>query len=447
MLYRSWGSNKDEVYSYTSSMDTDIYIEDEVKLTMIAHIIALKNSNYINEELECKLLRAIKDFKHDPNKRYEDIHEELESYLISKLGEEGGSIGLGRSRNDHVATALRLKTRKELIEILKSLNELRSVLLEKAKENINTLFPTFTHLQQAQPSTFAHYLTYIVEELNPLWRIIFEKLKNVNRSPLGSGAIVGSNAKIDRNEEAELLGFDGIILNTLSATSSRLDLISVVSELTNLMLVFSKIAEDLVIFSSFKYVKLPDSHVSTSSLMPQKRNPVTMEVLRARAGECIGELTSLLTIYKATPSGYNLDFQEMNKHYWNCIEIVKSSINVLISLFKGIEVLKDNVNIDITTLATDEAELMAIKNGISYRKAYFEIANKIKNNLFQSTLKVEDSINLKATMGSPNPISVMQMLEEYKKRLDEDNKTLIEYENKINEKLQTIEKVVLHCAM
>lgn len=445
MLYRTWGSSKDEVYNYTSSMDSDVYIEDEVKLTLMAHVIELQQSGYINKEIACKILTKIKNFKHNPSEKYEDIHEELESYLIKTLGDDGGWIGLGRSRNDHIATALRLKMRKELLETLEGLNELRAVLIEKAGSYINTPFPTFTHLQQAQPSTFAHYLTYIVEEVSSRWRILFEELKNVNRSPLGSGAVVGTNVKLDRQREAEILGFNGIVLNTLSGASSRADLVSAVGELTSLMVTLSKIAEDMIVYTSIGIVKLPDSHISTSSLMPQKRNPVTMEILRARAGECIGELVSLLTIYKATPSGYNLDYQEMNRHYWRCTEIVKSSLDVLISLFQQMTPISD-IKIEKLTLATDEAELLSMK-GIPYRRAYFDIANKIKNNLFESTLKIEDSIKLKATMGSPSPQSVLYMISEYKKKLEEDEKTLKDYEDKINSGMKKIEEVVLHCAM
>ncbi|MEM4001808.1 MAG: argininosuccinate lyase, partial [Saccharolobus sp.] len=313
MLYRKWGSEKDEVVNYTSSIDSDKEIIEEVKLTMKAHVISLYLSGYIKKEAAKKMLAALNEFK-EISQGYEDVHEALEDFLLKNVGEEAGWIGLGRSRNDHVATALRLKLRNKLIELLTEINSLRKTLLDKAREHITTIFPSYTHLQLAQPTTFAHYLTYIEEELASRWEIIFSTLKLVNKSPLGSGAIVGTNVKIDREKEAELLGFDDIVYNTLSATSSRADIITTISELTVLMVVLSRIAEDLIFFSSNKLVKLPDSHVSTSSLMPQKRNPVTMEILRAKAAESIGILTSLLSIYKGLPTGYNLDLQEMNKY-------------------------------------------------------------------------------------------------------------------------------------
>ncbi|TRM83699.1 argininosuccinate lyase, partial [Sulfolobus sp. F3] len=184
MLYRSWGSSKDEVLSFTSSIDSDNFILEEVKLTMKAHIINLYLNGYISKITTKKLLIALKEFK-ELSKEYEDIHEALEDFLISRVGDEAGWIGLGRSRNDHVATALRIKLRNEIIEILSKINKLRDVLLKKAKEHTNTIFPSFTHLQQAQPTTFSHYLTYIEEELSTNWDLLFSELSKVNRSPLG----------------------------------------------------------------------------------------------------------------------------------------------------------------------------------------------------------------------------------------------------------------------
>jgi argininosuccinate lyase len=295
-------------------------------------------------------------------------------------------------------------------------------------------------LQLAQPTTFAHYLTYIEEELASRWEIIFFTLKLVNRSPLGSGAIVGTNVKIDREKEAELLGFDDIVYNTLSATSSRADIITTISELTVLMVVLSRIAEDLIFFSSNKLLKLPDSHVSTSSLMPQKRNPVTMEILRAKASESIGILTSLLSIYKGLPTGYNLDLQEMNKYYWLAVNYTISSIRVLESLFSQIQVNK--VNIDESSLATDDAELLSINKKVPYRSAYFEIAKKVREGSYKSTLKIEDSINMKAVIGSPNFDLITNLIKSRETKLEEDEKEIEAYKLKIISKvgeLQVIE--------
>ncbi|TRM75563.1 argininosuccinate lyase [Sulfolobus sp. B1] len=432
MLYRSWGSSKDEVLSFTSSIDSDNFILEEVKLTMKAHIINLYLNGYISKITTKKLLIALKEFK-ELSKEYEDIHEALEDFLISRVGDEAGWIGLGRSRNDHVATALRIKLRNEIIEILSKINKLRDVLLKKAKEHTNTIFPSFTHLQQAQPTTFSHYLTYIEEELSTNWDLLFSELSKVNRSPLGAGAIVGTNVKLDRFKEAELLGFEGIVYNTISATSSRADLISAISQLVTLMVTLSRIAEDMVIYSSNKIVTLPETHVATSSLMPQKRNPVTMEILRAKAGEAIGFLVSLLSIYKGLPSGYNLDLQEMNKYYWITTDYIKSSLEILISLFDNIKI--NNVELDSSTLATDDAELLSLQHKAPYRYAYFEIAKRVKEGSYKPTLNIRDSIKMKAVIGSPNFDLITNLIKIREDKLHEDVKKLESYNMNINSKL------------
>ncbi|QGA54613.1 argininosuccinate lyase [Sulfolobus sp. E5-1-F] len=432
MLYRKWGSEKDEVVSYTSSIDSDKEIIEEVKLTMKAHVISLYLSGYIKKETAKKILAVLNEFK-EIGQGYEDVHEALEDFVLKNVGEEAGWIGLGRSRNDHVATALRLKLRDKLIELLTEINSLRKTLLDKAREHITTIFPSYTHLQLAQPTTFAHYLTYIEEELASRWEIIFSMLKQVNRSPLGSGAIVGTNVKINREKEAELLGFDDIVYNTLSATSSRADIIATIAELTVLMVVLSRIAEDLIFFSSNKLIKLPDSHVSTSSLMPQKRNPVTMEILRAKAAETIGILTSLLSIYKGLPTGYNLDLQEMNKYYWIPINYTISSVRILGSLFSQIQINK--INIDESSLATDDAELLSINKRIPYRSAYFEIAKKVRDGSYKSTLKIEDSINMKAVIGSPNFDLITSLIKSRETKLEENEKEIEMYKLKIISKV------------
>ncbi|ARM76256.1 argininosuccinate lyase [Acidianus manzaensis] len=437
MLYRKWGNKEDEVVTFTSSIDTDNYILNEVKLTMKAHVIELYLQKIINRDYCSKVLNAINSFNSIPA-GYEDIHEALEDHIIKNAGEAGEWIGLGRSRNDHVATALRLKMREELISILQNVNELRQLLIDKSKDYTDTLFPSFTHLQFAQPSTFSHYLLYLEEELSSRWNIIFDSLKNVNRSPLGSGAIVGSNVEIDRNRESELLGFDSVIINTISATSSRSDLISSTMELTNLMLSLSRIAEDMVVYSTLGLVKLPDNHVSTSSLMPQKRNPVTMEILRSKAGECIGFLNSMMAIYKGLPSGYDLDLQEINKYFWNCTMIVNKSLLVLISLFDGIKVIKKDL--DPSMLATDEAEKLTQSN-IPYRKAYFTVADKVRAGTFIPSINFTESINLKKTEGSPNPNILLNDIKYAQDRLEFDKKKLNNYIQNITQKISQLEAI------
>ncbi|MEL9969581.1 MAG: argininosuccinate lyase [Metallosphaera sp.] len=444
MLYRKWGSKEDKVVKYTSSIKDDLRIVEQVKKVMKAHVIELFLSGKVTKEEANKLLYEINSFTQvDPS--YEDVHEALEDHLIKTTGGAGSSIGLGRSRNDHVAAALRLEMRDETMELLESILAFRRTLLNKAEEFKSTLFTVYTHFQPAQPSTFGHYLLYVEEEVSSRWQMIFHALDLVNRSPLGSGAIVGSSANLDRRREASMLGFKDIVVNTISATSSRADLISVVMEVTNLMLAISRVVEDMILLSS-KFVnvlELPETHVSTSSLMPQKRNAVTMEVLRARISKVVGDLVSIMSMYKSIPSGYNLDLQEINPLFWNVLDESKAGIEVIHDMIKEVKVKQ--VKPDNETLATDEAELK-VEKGMKFRDAYFYVAKLVREGKFSPSITYEQSLLRKVVEGSPSPERMSQGISLAKKRLEEHVNMLIEYKNKVLEeegKLRLIENDIL----
>ena len=434
MLYRDWKA--DDVVKYTSSIETDREILDAVKLVMKAHVVELYLSGYISRELARRIVQSVNSFRDLPE-GYEDVHEALEDYIIKTVGEEGGWIGFARSRNDHVAAALRIRARELLLDLLEDLLDFREALLKRAEEEKGTLFPVYTHFQPAQPSTFGHYLSYVEEEVASRWALGIQALRNVNRSPLGSGAIVGTNAKIDRLREAKHLGFFELVYNTLSATGSRLDLFDSTYFAVSLLEAYSRVAEDLVLLSSkfTDYVQLPDSHVSTSSLMPQKRNAVTMEVLRARASLCVGKLTSALTAYKALPSGYNLDLQEINTVYFDCLKEASLGTQVLKSALLGLKV--KGKPLDEETLATDEAELRAMK-GVPYRKAYKEVAQEIRAGLFRPSISLTQSIEMKSTLGSPNPQQLAKAIELQRQRLESHRAVLEELRSKIDEGLASL---------
>jgi argininosuccinate lyase len=440
MLYRTWGNAKDEVVDYTNSVAGDQAILDQVKLTMKAHIISLYLAGVIAKDVTKELIKSVNSFK-EIKEGYEDVHEALEDHLISQTGENGGWVGLARSRNDHVSTALRLKMRNALIELLTTVLEVREAIIVKAEENKDVIFPVYTHFQLAQPSTLSHYLLYIEEEISSRWSAIFSLMPLINRSPLGAGAIVGTNLKIDRLKEAEMLGFDDLAYNTLFATGSRSDLISPVLEVANMMSSLSRIAEDLILLSSniVDVIDLPDSHVSTSSLMPHKRNAVTMETLRAKAGTVIGEALSLLAIYKGIPSGYDLDLQEMNAHYWNVMEESTSSLKVFKSAILGLKVKRELT--DSKSLSTDEAELSSIRGKMPYRQAYFEVAKRIKEGTFESNLKARDSIKMKAVIGSPNPDLITEEIKIKRNKLKEDKAKLTSFSLKIRNGLNLMKVI------
>ncbi len=434
-----------QILNYISSMEEDREIVGEILECLIAHVKTLSTQGLIPVEEGKRILRELEKLSKDPSVLHslnaEDIHEAVEIYLKEKLGENEGYLALGKSRNDHVSAALRLKTKKILIEQLKELMNLRRILLEKAEKHICTIMPAFTHLQPAQPSTFAHYLCYIEEVLADYTKSLFFVLGIVDESPLGGGAVGGTSVPLDREALANEL-FSGIVLNSIKATSSR-DFLSIASSMdVNLSVFLSRIAEDIVIFSTpqFDYLVLPKEHLATSSMMPQKKNPVTMEIARAWGSESVGHLTALLGILKALPTGYNLDMQEANKHALVILKKTLETLKIFSDFFKKVEVNKKKLLMDakiFPILATDIAEKISLKSGKPYREVYGEIAKLIRdsNNVEEFYTKVEELYEIRANLeegikkpvlGSPDPDKIKEYIKLAKKSLKEDSSKLSE---------------------
>lgn len=424
---------------YTSSMDEDVEMAAEVIENLIAHVKTLESQALIPGEAGESIIAELKNLLENPSPLFsidaEDIHEAIEVYLKEKIGRNEGYLALGKSRNDHVSAALRLKTKKLLIEQLKELVNLRKSLLEKAKEHLHTIMPAFTHLQPAQPSTFAHYLCGIEETLATYTKALFFALEIVDNSPLGAGAIGGTGVPLNRKKLAGEL-FGGIIFNSICATSSR-DFLGIACSMdANLSIFLSRIAEDVVIFSTpqFSYLKLPNEHLATSSMMPQKRNPATMEIARAWGAESTGHLVALLTILKGLPTGYNLDMQEANKHAFKILEGTLETLGIFADLFAKIEVNEENLLRDakiFPILATDIAEKASMMSGRPYREVYGEVATLVKGSgsVEEFYGKVREKYGIvvdlregikKPVLGSPNPEKVKEYIEMAEKTLEED---------------------------
>ncbi|MDK2853128.1 MAG: argininosuccinate lyase [Thermococcaceae archaeon] len=433
------------ILAYTSSMEEDKEIVSEVIESLIAHVKVLIAQNLIPAEKGDKILSELNSLLQDPLPLFsinaEDVHEAIEIYLKEVVGEDEGYLALGKSRNDHVSAALRLKTKKLIIEQLKELINLRKILLDKAEKHLWTVMPAFTHLQPAQPSTFAHYLCYIEEVLADYTKALFFVLKVIDKSPLGGGAVAGTSVPLDRDTLAKEL-FSGIVINSIKATSSR-DFLSIALSMDVSLSVFlSRIAEDIVIFSTpqFDYLVLPKEHLATSSMMPQKKNPVTMEIARAWGSESIGHLTALLGTLKGLPTGYNLDMQETNKHALIILKKTLETLKIFSDFFKKIEVNKKKLLIDaeiFPILATDIAEKVSLKSGKPYREVYTEIAELIKSSQSVEEIysKVEAVYGIKSTleegikkptMGSPNPEKVAEYIRMAKNNLEEEHSKLKE---------------------
>jgi argininosuccinate lyase len=345
---------------------------------------------------------------------FEDIHEALEANLIAKIGGNvGGKVQTGRSRNDQVITDIRIKARDDLISII---FHLVRGLLQKSEGNLNSIMPLYTHLQQAQIGNFAHYLLSYSESLIREIDRLFSLYKRINQSPLGAGPIGGSLLPLDRKMTARLLGFDNILSNTIDATSSRDFMIEFLSDMSSIMITLSRIAEDIIIWSSqeFGFIEIHDKHGSTSSAMPQKKNPDPLEMIRSKTALVIGNLTSIMTILKSLPSGYSRDLQDTKIPFWNSIDIVALSLEIVKDIIASLTVKKDIMSRASNTsyaISLDIAEVLVMKYNIPFR-----IAHKLVGALVNKSVSNKDKIPFKSLSGT----DIKEILEKMKVSIDPD---------------------------
>jgi argininosuccinate lyase len=268
-------------------------------------------------------------FKFD--KRYEDIHMAVEAALIAKIGQAGQKIHTGRSRNDQVATDIRLWMRDQIETLQSKISTVQQAFVELAGKHTEDIMPAYTHLQRAQPIVIAAYLLSFVEQLER----DYIRLKNcrslLNISPLGSGAVAGSTLPLDRKSTAEQLGFSDFSYNSIDAVSDRDFCAEFIFDCALIAAHLSRLAEDWIIYSSneFDFVRIDDSFCTSSSMMPQKRNPDCLELIRAKTGSVYGSLMAMLTILKAQPSGYNRDLQEDKIHIFAASDTVEASLDIV----------------------------------------------------------------------------------------------------------------------
>lgn len=437
------GDTSELTLSYISSMDEDRELVGEIIEALFAHLRELREGGLVSGKKASAIEAELKKLLNDPSPLFgveaEDVHEAIEVFLRERLGSLEGYLPLGKSRNDHVAAALRLKTKRLLLEQLRELIKLRFVLIDKAEEYTDVPMPAFTHLQPAQPSTFAHYLLSIEEGLADYTEAVQTALKVADRSPLGAGAVGGTSVPLNRERLGSSL-FSGTVVNSIYATSSR-DFLTLACAIDASLSVFiSRIAEDFVVFSTpnFDYIELPKEHLATSSMMPQKRNPVTMEIARAWGGEAIGHLTALLAVLKGLPTGYNLDIQETNKHAFRILNGTLETLRILRDILSKVRPKAENMLRDSAVfpiMATDVAERVAVSTGRPYREVYAEVAGIIRESgsveefyrevreRYGLEVSLEEGLH-KPVLGSPNPEKVREAIDLARKRLVKDSKAV-----------------------
>lgn len=387
----AWGGRFSEatdafVQRFTASVDFDqrMYIEDIEG--SIAHATMLAEVGVLSDDEKQQIYAGLEAVRNDIEQgtfewsvELEDVHMNIESALTKRIGITGKKLHTGRSRNDQVATDIRLYVRSAIDDIGKELTRLQEGLLLVAEREAETIMPGFTHLQTAQPVTFGHHLMAWFEMLSRDFDRFMDGRQRLNQSPLGAAALAGTTYPINRNYTAELLGFERPTANSLDSVSDRDFAIEFCSAASVLLMHLSRASEELILWTSaqFDFIDLPDRFCTGSSIMPQKKNPDVPELVRGKTGRVYGNLTSLLTLMKSQPLAYNKDNQEDKEPLFDTIDTVRDCLRAFADMVPAIKAKKENMYQAAKkgfSTATDLADYL-VRKGIAFRDSH-EIVGK-----------------------------------------------------------------------
>ncbi len=437
-----------------ASIDIDKRLYEEDILGSIVHTQMLTKQKIINRERGNKIISGLKKIRSEIrknkfkfNKKYEDIHLNIEKRLFTIIGNDAGYLHIARSRNDQVITDFKLWIKKASKEIVKNLNNLIKNFLKKSAGNIQTIMPGFTHLKNAQPISFAHYLLAYVEMFKRDKKRFTSNIEYIDECPLGVGALAGTSYKIDRNFTSKKLGFKKPTNNSIDTVSDRDFALDFLSSASICAMHISRLAEELIIWNSdiFKLIQFDDKMLTGSSMMPQKKNPDPAELIRGRAGKNFGSLQAMLTTMKGLPLSYYKDMQEDKALVFQSHDTLLESIIITNELVKNLRPNKERMlalsNEGYTT-ATDFADYLVQNNSLSFRDAYkisaklvnyaeknkkklnqlnFDEVKKIKNNLDKNVMNVfnvRNSVNLKTSYGGTSTKNIKKMISKLKKEFE-----------------------------
>ena len=445
-----WGSGFSKALNksandFNSSLRFDKRLYKHDITGSIAHARMLSAQGILTEEeseLICKnleiILSDIESGKVSFECDFEDIHTFVEKLLTDRIGAVGKKLHTARSRNDQVALDVRMYTKEEIQNIQGEIINLIKVLLSLAKKHTETIMPGYTHLQRAQPITFAHHLGAYVE----MFKRDFERLKDcykrVNILPLGAGALATGPHNIDRYKTAESLGFDDICLNSLDAVSDRDFVVETLADLSIIMMHLSRFCEEIILWASreFGFIKIDDGYSTGSSLMPQKKNPDIAELIRGKTGRVYGSLSAILTTMKSLPLAYNKDMQEDKEPLFDAIDTIKVCLSILPEMLETITVNKDKMLkacAEGFLNATDVADYL-VKKGLPFRDAHEASGKAVRycletektldtmeieeykkiNELFEEDLyeaiKIENSVKSRKVIGGPEKGAVEKVI-------------------------------------
>jgi len=460
-LGRLSGERTGEMMRFLSSMRADRCIADADVLVDIAHVLMLDKQKIIDRDITRQLLPALLEL-HDEGvldeafeDRFEDVHAGIESILTEAVGAEvGGRMHMGRSRNDEVATCIRMKLRDDILKQMAALLKVREVLVALAGQHIDSVMPGFTHLQHAQPTTLAHHLLSYEQAFSRDFDRLRDAYIRVNQSPLGAAAFASTGYPINRELTARFLGFEGLVNNTMDAVATRDFALEALADLSILMANVSRLCEDLILWSTafVAFVTLDDAFCSTSSIMPQKKNPDIAEIMRAKTGSVFGAYTGALLTVKGLPMSYNRDLQELTPNIWRGMRDAKESLRLLIDMLSSATFetarMREEAGKGFST-ATELADTLVRSYGLPFRTAHNIVGRAVqKGNLSLGTLDeaaqelgagisltakgltqqqidevldVSYSVALRKAPGGPAPFATKIAIEECKKQLDTDS--------------------------
>jgi len=400
MSKKLWGGRFEgkidpEFAEFNNSYRFDRRLFESDVAASIAYCEALVNAGVVNTDEGAQIKTALDTILKsgaDENHSAEDVHSFVEARLIEMIGDVGRKLHTGRSRNDQVATDFRLWLRSSIDELMQSLREAQSSLLDFAEANRDVVIPGYTHLQRAQPVLLAHWCLAYVEMLGRDRERLREVRRRVNVLPLGSAALAGTSFPIDREALASALGFEGVSRNSLDAVSDRDFCVEFLSACALIMVHLSRLAEDIILYatSEFGFIELGDAIATGSSLMPQKKNPDSMELVRGKAGRVFGDLMALLTTLKGLPLAYNKDMQEDKEAVFDAFDTVSSSLAVTATVLRNVTINRERARVAASSGYMNATELAdyLVRKGMPFREAH-EVVGKIVTKAIASGKELE----------------------------------------------------------
>lgn len=375
------GQMTDDAAAFSSSIEFDKRLFNADIKCNRAHTTMLIEQDIIPEESGKKILNALDKLEKegldalDLNPSFEDIHMALEDYVTKEIGSEAGFMHTGKSRNDQVCTDVRLTLKWEIEKTVENIKAFIETIVDMAKENTDTLFIAYTHLQHAQPTTFAHHLMAYANELRRDCERFMDTYKRVDMNPLGSAALTTTAFPINRQRTTELLGFSKVMDNSIDGVSSRDFAAETVFDYAMLSTTLGKISEEIVIWSTYEFgmVECSNQYSSTSSIMPQKKNPDIAELARGKSTIAYGELMTILAMIKGIPHSYNRDLQEVSPHLWNAIDNTNDILGIVHGMLSTLTVnskrTEELAGANFAT-ATELADVMVRERKLPFRSAH-----------------------------------------------------------------------------